>query len=836
MDESTTRRKKIDPKLYEVGWEQVPESVILTEQRAYLIAPGRVERIKHSKPKKADYILEYKGRKLAVIEAKRDEVDVAEGVDQAKQYAEMLQIRFTYSCNGDRIWFIDMGVKDVKGNYIIPSTEKEVTRFPSPQELWRMTYPEDDLWRDRFNLQPFNRDGGRSPRYYQENAINNVLNAVAKKQKRILLTMATGTGKTYVAFQICWKLFKTGWNRTETPDRKPRILFISDRNILANQARNDFDNFPDDAMVRITPETLHKLGNQVPTSRHIYFTIFQTFMGTPKGHDRPYFMQYPQEFFDFIIIDECHRGGANDESEWRRLMDWFQPAYQLGMTATPRRVVNANTYTYFGDPVYTYSLKQGIADGYLTPFRVRISTSNIDEYKYDENDDVEGDIDKEKTYTEQDFYNGKIEMRDRDEHRVIELLEQIDPDEKTLVFCATQRHAAIIRDMINAHKRRPDSNYCLRVTADDLEEGERQLRFFQDNDRLRPTILTTSRKLSTGVDARNVRNIVLLRPVNNMVEFKQIIGRGTRLFDDKYYFTIYDFVGAHKNFQDVEWDGEPVCDKCGNWPCTCGRGGDEPGGGDPGEPGGGEPGGGGPQPPQPCPICGHLPCTCPGGGGVPKNTIVVKLSEQRKLTLRTKWSEKFQFGDELITMEEFIKRLFGRMPSFFDGPQDLRKQWSNPVTRQALLDLLEREGFAEDKLEMMRRMLEMEKCDMLDVLLYIAYETPAIERIRRVELVKQDWIKHWTRAQADFLSIILDYYAKSGYKELGEDKLETFIDIKYGSTADAARALQMGAREIRQSYLDLQHELYDGAAINQLSVNGPVNFYGNSSVGAIVGQ
>ena len=747
----------------------------------------------------------------------------------------MLQIRFTYSCNGDRIWFIDMGVKDVKGNYVIPSTEKEVTRFPSPQELWRMTYPEDDLWRDRFNLQPFNRDGGRSPRYYQENAINNVLNAVAKKQKRILLTMATGTGKTYVAFQICWKLFKTGWNRTETPDRKPRILFISDRNILANQARNDFDNFPEDAMVRITPETLHKLGNQVPTSRHIYFTIFQTFMGTPKGHDRPYFMQYPQEFFDFIIIDECHRGGANDESEWRRLMDWFQPAYQLGMTATPRRVVNANTYTYFGDPVYTYSLKQGIADGYLTPFRVRISTSNIDEYKYDENDDVEGDIDKEKTYTEQDFYNGKIEMRDRDEHRVIELLEQIDPDEKTLVFCATQRHAAIIRDMINEHKRRPDSNYCLRVTADDLEEGERQLRFFQDNDRLRPTILTTSRKLSTGVDARNVRNIVLLRPVNNMVEFKQIIGRGTRLFDDKYYFTIYDFVGAHKNFQDVEWDGEPVCDKCGNWPCTCGRGG-EPGGGDPGEPGGGEPGGGGPQPPQPCPVCGHLPCTCSGGGGVPKNTVVVKLSEQRKLTLRTKWSEKFQFGDELITMEEFIKRLFGRMPSFFDGPQDLRKQWSNPVTRQALLDLLEREGFAEDKLEMMRRMLEMEKCDMLDVLLYIAYETPAIERIRRVELVKQDWIKHWTRAQADFLSIILDYYAKSGYKELGEDKLETFIDIKYGSTADAARALQMGAREIRQSYLDLQHELYDGAAINQLSVNGPVNFYGNSSVGAIVGQ
>ncbi len=836
MDESATRRKKIDPKLYEVGWEQVPQSAILTEQRAYLIAPGRVERIKHSKPKKADYVLEYKGRKLAIIEAKKDEVDVSEGVEQAKLYADMLQIRYTYSCNGDRIWFIDMGVKDVKGNYIIPSTEKEVSRFPSPQELWQMTYPEADPWRDKFNLQPFNRDGGKAPRYYQENAINNVLGAVAKKQKRILLTMATGTGKTYVAFQICWKLFRTGWNRTETPDRKPRILFISDRNILANQARNDFDNFPEDAMVRITPETLHKLGNQVPTSRHIYFTIFQTFMGVPKGKDVPYYMQYPREFFDFIIIDECHRGGANDESEWRRLMDWFEPAYQMGMTATPRRRVNVNTYDYFGDPVYTYSLKQGIADGYLTPFRVRISESNIDDYKFEEGDDVEGAIDKDKTYTEQDFYNGKIEIRERDEHRVIQLLEQIDPDEKTIVFCATQRHAAIIRDMINQHKRCPDSNYCVRVTADDDEEGEAQLRLFQDNDRLRPTVLTTSRKLSTGVDARNVRNIVLLRPVNNMVEFKQIIGRGTRLFDNKFYFTIYDFVGAHKNFEDVEWDGDPVCDKCGNWPCTCGRGGGEPGGegGEGGE--GGNSGGGGGRPPQPCPICGHLPCTCDGGGGVPKTTITVTLSNHRHIMLHTKWSEKFQFGDELISIEEFIQRLFGRMPSFFSGPEDLRKQWSHPITRQHLLDILEQEGFAEDKLEMMRRMLAMEKCDLLDVLLFIAYETPAVERIRRVELVKQDWIKHWTRAQADFLSIILDYYAKNGYKELGEDKLSSFIDIKYGSTSDAARALQMGAKEIRQSYLDLQHELYDGAAINSLAVTGDVHFHGNSTIGSIVGQ
>lgn len=826
MDETATRRKKIDPALYAVGWEQVPESVILTEQSAYLIAPGRVERIKHSNPKKADYILEYKGRKLAVIEAKSDEKDVSEGVEQAKLYADMLQIRFTYSTNGDRIWFIDMGVKDARGNYIIPSTEKEISQFPSPQELWMMTYPDVNPWRDKFNLMAFNRDGGRSPRYYQENAINNVLNAVAKKQRRILLTMATGTGKTYTAFQICWKLFKTGWNKEEVEDRKPRILFIADRNILANQARNDFDNFPEDAMVRITPESLHKSHDVVPTSRHIYFTIFQTFMGCPKGSDKPYFMQYEPDFFDFIIIDECHRGGANDESEWRRLMDWFQPAYQLGMTATPRRQVNANTYNYFGDAVYTYSLKQGIADGYLTPFRVRISESNIDEYQYDENDDVEGDIDVNKVYTEQDFYNGKIEIRERDEHRVIELLEQIDPDEKTLVFCSIQRHAAIIRDFINKHKRRPDSNYCVRVTADDGDEGENQLRVFQDNDRLRPTILTTSRKLSTGVDARNVRNIVLLRPVHNMVEFKQIIGRGTRLFDDKYHFTIYDFVGAHKNFQDVEWDGEPMCEVCGNWPCTCSK---VPGTHNEGTPQGIRP----VSYPQPCPTCGHLPCTCDGNGGTPKSTITVKLSEHRKLMLKTRWSERFQFGDELISIEEFIKRLFGRLPAFFNSEEDLRKQWASPITRQALLDVLEREGFAEDKLEMMRRILEMEKCDLLDVLLYIAYETPAVERARRVEIVKQDWLRKWSQQQADFLSIILDFYARNGYKELAEDKLKDFIDLKYNSVYDARTALGMGPAQIRQSYFDLQHELYNGSAINAVAVHGDLHVHGNTAVGTL---
>ncbi len=801
MDESTTRRKKIDPALYAVGWEQVPDSQILNEQRAYLIAPGRVEKLKARNPKKVDYILEYKGIKLAVVEAKSDETDVSVGVPQAKQYAEMLQIRYAYSTNGVEIYFIDMGVKDAHGNYTVPSTEKFIDKFPSPQELWQMTFPIANIWRDRFNLEPYNRGGNREPRYYQVNAINNVLNAVANGRNRILLTMATGTGKTYTAFQICWKLFQTKWN-LHGADQRPRILFIADRNILANQAVNDFEQFPEDAMVRITPDELRKHHGKVPTARHLYFTIFQTFMCT-DGSGCQYYKQYPKDFFDFIIIDECHRGGANDESQWRELMDYFSPACQLGMTATPRRQDNANTYRYFGEPVYSYSLKQGIADGYLTPFRVRISESNIDEYTYNPDDDIEGEIDTEKTYTERDFYNGRIEIRQRDEHRVIEMLSQINPDEKTIVFCATQLHAHIIRDMINRHKTNPASNYCERVTADDGADGEATLKLFQDNERKLPTILTTSQKLSTGVDARNVRNIVLMRPVNNMVEFKQIIGRGTRLFDDKYYFTIYDFVGASRNFQDAEWDGDPFCPVCGNYPCTCNK-----------KPHNSVNTANEPETPfnqpQPCPNCGHLPCTC-DGGSKPKQKVIVRLSDKRTMELKTTWTERFQFGDELISIEEFIKRLFGKLPHFFNGPEDLRKQWEHPDTRQALLSHLEREGFHEEKLQTIQRVMGREDCDLLDVLEYIAYETEPMERTKRVELVKQDYYKRQNAAQRVFTDFLISQYLRNSYREFTSDNLGKFINMKYGSIADAKANLSMDVPQIRNHYFEFQRQLYKAA-------------------------
>ena len=809
MDETATRRKKIDPKLYEVGWEQVPESEILTEQRAYQISPGQVSAIPQNRhPKKADYLLEYRKKKLAVIEAKSDEKTVFEGVPQAKLYAELLHIRFAYATNGDEIWGIDMGVKNDKGEYIIPSKEGLVDKFPSPQELWLMTYPEDNAWRDKFNLCALNRGGGREPRYYQEIAIDKVLTAVANNHQRILLTMATGTGKTYTAFQICWKLYETNWNNRGT-DQKPRILFISDRNILANQAKNDFEQFPEDAMERVTPELIHdkKHNGKLPTARHLYFTIFQTVMSNDDS-GQPYYKQWPQNFFDFIIIDECHRGGANDESEWRQLMEWFKPAVQLGMTATPKRKVNANTYEYFGEPVYSYSLKQGIEDGFLTPFRVKQATSNIDTYQYDPDDDVEGEIDKAKVYTEQDFYNGSIEMRQRDEHRVKELLDQIDPNEKTIVFCAKQNHALQIAAMINQWKKVPDSNYCERVTAEDGADGEKQLKLFQNNDYLRPTILTTSQKLSTGVDARNVRNIVLFRPVNNMVEFKQILGRGTRLFDGKYYFTLYDFVGASARFNDPDWDGDPFCPVCGNYPCTCKRRAKK-------EDDDFEVGpwmaaeGYNPPTPDPCPVCGHLPCTCEGNGGRRKDIVRVILPTGRAIQLlQTQWQERIQFGDELLTIAEYIKRLFGALPQFLNGEEDLRKKWSNPETRQQLLDLLERSGFQEDKLEQMRNFLQLENCDMMDVLSFLAYNTTPIERKRRAEIVRDDMMKKLSEQQQDFVDFILNLYVRNGFKELGMEKLGTLIDMKYHSVIDAKKQLNMEPLQMRNFFLGMQKELY----------------------------
>lgn len=779
MNESDTRRKKIDPKLKEALWEVTPDSAIYTEQSAYEIAPGRIGHTERN-PKKIDYLLVYKGIKIAIVEAKKDELDVSEGVPQAKEYAERMNIRFTYSCNGDKIWAIDM------------QTGKEgfVEAFPTPQELWNRLYPENNPLRDKLNAVPFNRDGGKSPRYYQEIAVNNVMDAISRKQDRILLTLATGTGKTYIAFQICWKIFKAKWNVDGT-NRLPRILFLADRNILSNQALNDFGQFDENAMCRITPESIAK-AKGVPKGPSIYFSIFQTMMTTLNG--KFVYENYPEEFFDFVIIDECHRGAANDESRWRDILEYFQRAYHLGLTATPKKKENANTYEYFGKPVYVYSLKQGIEDGFLTPYRVRISSSNIDTYVYESDDDVEsGEVDPNKIYTEDDFYHGNIKIRDRDEFRVEEFLKQIDPDEKTIVFGATQAHAAILRDMINQHSRKPNVNYCKRVTSDDGDKGEADLKTFQDNEKLLPTILTTSQKLSTGVDAKNVRNIVLMRPVNNIIEFKQIIGRGTRLFDGKYFFTIYDFVGASKNFSDPEWDGEPIIDS------------PEPPDG--GEPDGGNGSSGGTRKPKPCKICGNLPCTC-DAKTKEKKCVEIKLSANHVLRLQAQWQEKFMFDGELITLEQFIKILFGKIPEFFKDSQDLRARWSDPTTREALLQNLSDNGFSKERLRQVQALTQNEKCDLLDVLELIAYNKSPMERAERVRLMHEEILNEISEKQVPFMEFVLQQYVENGVDELSLNQLPELVKLKYGTIKDACDKMGVTGKDLKKLFTDFQKTLY----------------------------
>ncbi len=787
MNETETRAEYIDPALKAAGWGVVEGSRIRMEfpiNKGRLIGHGQ-----RSKPDKADYVLQYKNRNLAVIEAKARDKYYTEGVGQAKDYAGKLQVRFTYSTNGLQIYRIDMEA----------GQEGDVTSYPTPDELWEMTFGEQNklqplsaVWRDKLLSVPFEDRGGTwQPRYYKENAIAKVLEAVANDQQRILLTLATGTGKTAIAFQISWKLFQAKWNINKDGQRNPRILFLADRNILADQAFNAFSVFEEDALVRINPSDIKKKG-RVPKNGSVFFTIFQTFMSGPN--DTPYFGEYPKDFFDFIIIDECHRGGANDESSWRAIMEYFSPAVQLGLTATPKRTINADTYNYFGEPVYVYSLKEGINDGFLTPFKVKQIDTTIDEYLFTSDDTVlEGEIEEGKRYTEAEM-NRIIEIKEREEYRVRIFMSLINQNEKTLVFCATQLHALAIRDLINQYVETKNPNYCHRVTAHDGKLGEQRLRDFQDNEKSIPTILTTSQKLSTGVDAPEVRNIVLLRPVNSIIEFKQIIGRGTRLFDGKDYFTIYDFVKAHYHFSDPEWDGEPEepetptprpqpCDVCGHRPCICAQ---EP-------------------PPEPCPVCGYSYCRC---DKPPRRMVKVKLADGKVRQFQHMISTSFYSPDgRPISAEEFLRSLFGALPELFKSEDELRNIWSKPDTRKKLLEELTEKGFAKQQLTEFQKILNAENSDLYDVLAYIAFNSDILERTDRADRAKIH-LNNYDSKQQEFLNFVLRQYVKQGVDELDDTKISDLLILKYNAIGDAKRELG-NIPSIREIFIGFQSYLYD---------------------------
>ena len=944
MNEAETRAELIDPKLKQAGWGVVEESKILRERNVCKITDGRIlVGGGRKKPLIADYILVYKGIKLAVVEAKSDELEVGEGVAQAKQYAGKLRLDYTDSTNGKEIYQICMKTGE----------EKLVNNFLSPQELWNEVYTSEnseqiesdvnselaELWFEKFMSIPFeNKSGTWQPRYYQEIAVNRTMEAIAKGKKRILLTLATGTGKTAIAFQIAWKLFQTRWTvrqahrptglayRPNEPARRPRILFLADRNILADQAFNAFSAFPDDAMVRIKPKEIKKKG-KVPTNGSIFFTIFQTFMSggstssptaqndekikvdnssptaqndeiidaygymyilqcsdgsfytgstknlkkrleqhknkeganytklhspikliyyetfdrideaferekqiqkwskakksalinndiellkklskskvpEPKVPDpepkvpelvEGYFGQYPKDFFDFIVIDECHRGGANDESNWRSILDYFSPAVQLGLTATPKRKDNVDTYRYFGEPVYIYSLKEGINDGFLTPFKVKRISTTLDDYIYTSDDNVvEGEIEAGKLYEETDF-NKIIEIKAREAKRVKIFMDEINQQEKSIVFCANQSHAAAVRDLINQCRfnhsntgkiNRSLSNveaYCVRVTANDGEIGEQFLREFRDNEKTLPTILTTSQKLSTGVDARNIRNIILMRPVNQIIEFKQIVGRGTRLFDGKEFFTIYDFVNAYQRFLDPEWDGEPI----------------EPDKYTPQDSDDKEP------PQTKDKNQEYEPKKRP-------QKIKVKLADGKEREIQHMIATSFWSADgKPISAQEFLGNLFGELPNFFKNENELREIWSNPITRKTLLEKLDEAGFGRNELITLQKLINAEKSDLFDVLEYVFNsDIKPITREERATRAKATIFALLNDKQKDFIEFVLNKYVEAGVSELDRDKLPILLQTKYHSFEDAMGILG-DVENISSLFIEFQKYLYD---------------------------
>jgi type I restriction enzyme R subunit len=784
MNEATTRRELIDPQLRASAWgmnetfgSQVIAEYVFTDGR--LIGAGQ-----RGKQKKADYVLAYKNQKFAIIEAKSEDKEITDGLEQVKAYADCLNIRFVYSTNGHGIYFFDMQT----------GRGEMVEQFHTPEQLFSMTFAVLQPKQLSAVQEPFQRTKF-SPRYYQENAINAAVQSIAGGDQRVLLTLATGTGKTFIAFQIVWKLFQTRWNR-RGDERRPRILFIADRNVLVEQAMGDFNPLENE-IVRINGEAIRKAG-KIPANGNIFFSIYQAMTGGPE--DKPYYKDYPSNFFDLIIIDECHRGGAGKESNWRAVLDHFTAATHLGLTATPKRDDNVDTYEYFGNPRYTYSLKDGIEDGFLTPFKVKRIQTTLDRYMFNPEDTIEsGEVDNTREYTLSDF-NNKIYLPEREERMVEIMLEQINPNQKTIVFCNDEKHAAMIRDAVNKFKPTgtlgDHHNYCVRITSSEGEIGDQFLREFRDNEKNIPTIVTTSRKLSTGVDARNVRFVVLMRNVGSMIEFKQIVGRGTRVYDGKDYFTIVDFYGNDAKFQDAEWDGEPAEVEEANvtvckYPIPGEKEGIEIEGGtgiinDPGE--------------------------NPYGGEIinepPKQKTVVRLSDGKVREIKYSVDTQFYMDGKAVTPTEFMEKMFGEFPEFFSSEDELRSKWSDPRTRAALLQGLADRGFEEAKLQALKELVDAPDSDIYDVLRYIAYAKETMTRAERASLVREYYLEQLDDNEKEFVLFILDTYEKAGEKELSMDNLNRLIELKYRTTNEGMSILGE-AQEIVKDYLELQKEIYE---------------------------
>jgi type I restriction enzyme R subunit len=783
-NEADTCRKHVVPLLQKAGWDDEPHSIAeqrtVTDGRIIPVGKGFVRK----PPKRVDYLLRYnRDFSLAVVEAKASYKTAADAVQQARFYAEMLGLKFAYATNGTDIIEIDY----------FTGTETRVTAYPTPDALWQRYQTASGITepaRATQLLAPYNTTIAKPPRYYQQIAINRTVEAILNGKRRILLTMATGTGKTVVAFQICWKLWTSRWNRTGE-HRKPRILYLADRNILVDD--------PKDKTFTPFGDARHKIeSGEIVHSREMYFAIYQAL--AESDNRVGLFRDYPPDFFDLIIVDECHRGSARDDSSWRVILDHFKPAYQLGMTATPLREDNRDTYLYFGNPIYEYSLRQGIDDGFLAPYRVHRVITQWDATGWRPSKD---DLDRYGRPIPDDEYQTKdfervVALRARTlaiARHLTDFLKKTDRFAKTIVFCVDQPHAAEMREALvnlNADLVAQHPNYVARVTADEGKIGRGHLSDFQDVDETTPVILTTSQMLTTGVDAPTCKNVVLARVIGSMSEFKQIIGRGTRLRDDygKLWFNIIDYTGsATRMFADKDFDGEPT--RITNEEVT-----------EEGE------------------TTSTTEVTPPGQEEpepVDGDTIVIEppTGEPRKfyydggqVEVVAHLVHELDPNGKQLRVVKYTDYAAESVRSIAPSSADLRTRWADAEKRKDIIAALTERGidFAE-----LAEQTGQSDADPFDLLCHLAFNAPLRtrrERAQRLKSERKDFFEAYSPEARKVLDELLEKYAEHGDAQFVlPDVLRVPPISTHGQPAEIIK-LFGGPNELRQAVNHLQGLLY----------------------------
>lgn len=787
MNEADTCTKYVVPKLVEAGWDNNPHS--FTEQRSF--TDGRIiplgNKIRRGKQKRADYLLRYtRDFSIAIVEAKADYKKPSDGLQQAKAYAEILGLSFAYSTNGNGIVEFDF----------ITGAESNLTVFPSPAELWSRLQRSKGLNDDQSQklLTPYNLQKGKIPRYYQDLAINLAVEAIVRGRKRVLLTMATGTGKTTTAFQICWKLWYGHWNLAGDHGR-PRILYLADRNILVDDPMvKDFAPFGD---------AVHKIANgEVIKSREMYFAIYQAIA---QDERRPgLYKEYAPDFFDLIIVDECHRGSARTDSSWREILEYFEPATQLGMTATPVREDNRDTYEYFGNPIYTYSLRQGIEDGFLAPYRVHriITTADAAGWR-----PTKGERDRYGREIPDDEYQTKdfekvIALRARTEaiaKHLTDFMKANDRFAKTIVFCVDQEHANEMRQILNNLNKdlvQQHSDYVCRVTDAEGDIGKGHLSDFQELEKPTPVILTTSQLLTTGVDAPMVKNIALARVVGSMNEFKQIIGRGTRVRDDygKYFFTILDYTGsASRHFADPEFDGDPAridetrIDDNGNVMETTLI-----------------------QPESP-----PEPLTYQEIKNDDLLNRVREAEEPRKLYVDTGAVEivhevlyELDFEGKKLRVIQYSDYIAEKVRLLFPTAATLRQQWADAYHRQEIIEQFTQKGIDFEALAIATKQPE---ADPFDLLCHVAFNAPLRTRRERADRLRKDQKDFFDQYGPDaraILNDLLDKYAEHGYEQFMIPEILQVPPISERGNVSEIIGFFGGTEKLKTAVAELQTHLY----------------------------